>query len=82
MCVIFKVNFFCSNKILDFLLGKKKAHKSINFSQNSIRKDMLSQFVLFFSLNYIQLELNPNRKEKDNTVHAIEDQMDGFGLEV
>ena len=34
----------------------------------------------FFSLSYIQLELNPIRKEKGNTVHITEDQMNGFGL--
>ena len=34
----------------------------------------------FFSLNHIQLKLNPNRKEKGYTVHAIKGQMDGFGL--
>ena len=81
MCVILKVNFFCSNKILDFLLvGRKKVNKLINFSQNSIWKDKSSRSVLFFSLNYYQLELNSTQQVKDNAMHATEYQMDGFGL--
>ena len=59
----FESKFFLLNKILEFIFfGEKKAHESINFSQNSIRKDKSSRFVLFFSLNYIQLELNRKKK--------------------
>ena len=79
MCVTLKEFFFCSNKVLDFLfLGEEKS-TWINFSQNLIWKNKFDSY-FFFPLNYIQIELNPNRKEKDNTANAIEDQMDEFGL--
>ena len=88
---IFKYKFFCSNKMLDFLLDKKKGGGEktwlINLSQNSIQKDKSSWSIFFilFLFNYL-FKLYSTRTEADterkNTIHASEDRKDRFGLEV